>query len=206
MNRIDEVLDVRDFSSKENPQEDAAAWLEDLFWEPLSPSDFPLARFALAKATSNKYLWLQKYHHLIIDATGRRLVAARTADIYNARALGTTPTMQQSPSYRLAKTDEETYLSSEQYAADGHYWKARFGRLPEPIVTSDSRLTEKARSGRRARLDCNLSIDQSNALRTFAHHRSTTVFKVVLALTWSCFNRLCSKSDFVFGVPVAGQQ
>ena len=80
---VDPVLTYRDFSSTEAPETSALSWMEETFWAPLGPDDFPLFRFALAKVAPAHYFWLQKYHHLVIDATGRRLVAARTAAIYN---------------------------------------------------------------------------------------------------------------------------
>src|SRR5205823_1745288 len=68
-------LEFGDFSAESCPDTAATAWIDQVFWNPIGATDFPLFKFALAKLDSNRFLWLQKYHHLIIDATGRQLVA-----------------------------------------------------------------------------------------------------------------------------------
>ena len=69
-------LEFSDFTGDRNPEGTATAWIEQLFWQPLEPTDFPLFQFALAKVAKDHFLWFQKYHHLIIDAIGRRFVAS----------------------------------------------------------------------------------------------------------------------------------
>ena len=65
-----------DFSAEPDPEAASAAWVSQQFWRPLTPSDFPLCRFALAKLGPADFVWVQTYHHLIIDATRRRYVEA----------------------------------------------------------------------------------------------------------------------------------
>jgi thioesterase domain-containing protein/acyl carrier protein len=197
-------LEQRDFFGESEPEPAALAWLEELFWQRLEPTDFPLFKFALAR-TGKACLWLQKYHHLVIDATGRLLVAARAAEIYSRRLTGADSPFLRGPSFRSAKIAEEQYLSSERAVADAEFWKTRFAALPDPLVTVSPRLTEKARSGRRARIDCRLSQEDSVALRDFARTHGSTPFKILLALVWSCFHRGHDRSDLVLGVPVAGR-
>ena len=49
--------------------------------------DPALFRFALIRVGEDRMIWFQKYHHIIIDATGRRLLSARTASRYRALRL-----------------------------------------------------------------------------------------------------------------------
>lgn len=196
---------ISDFTSQQESEQAARAWLEGLFWEPLAPTAVPLFKFALARVTSDRFLWLQKYHHLIIDATGRRHIASRVAQIYDARLAGRQPPAAASHSFSLAKRAEDEYLASPQYAADRAYWTSRFTTLPKPIVEADLALTEKRRSGVRGRCDCDLTPAMSDSLRSFARGNGTTVFKVIVALTWAYFFQLKGDSDLVIGVPVAGR-
>ena len=50
--------------------------------------DPALFRFALIRVGDDHTIWFQKYHHIIIDATGRRLLSARTASRYRALRFG----------------------------------------------------------------------------------------------------------------------
>jgi hypothetical protein len=202
-------IDLHDVSAEADPDAAAAAWIERTFWTPLAPGDFPLFRFAVAKVAPDRFVWLQKYHHLIIDATGRRLVAARAAAIYDALSAGEVPlpglVTGGSRSFRSAKEAEDAYLASERCAVDEAYWTARFADPPEPIVRSEMRLSERSRSGRPARLDCALTQEESDALRVFAARHGSSPFKIVVCLAWSCFSRLYVNPDLVFGVAVAGR-
>jgi len=99
----DDSLDVRDFSAEADPEATADAWLERIFWQPVAPTDFPLFKFALAKISDRHFVWLQRYHHLIIDATGRQLVAARVTEIYDALRAGKEPLSAEGRTYRMAK-------------------------------------------------------------------------------------------------------
>src|SRR5262245_54166500 len=83
-------LDIRGFSTQPDPEIAAQGWIERLFWQRFEPTNFPLFRFALARLP-DRWLWMQKYHHLIIDATGRQIIAARVAELYNALARGERP-------------------------------------------------------------------------------------------------------------------
>ncbi len=198
-------VELSDFSAEKDPETMATTWLERVFWKPFAATDFPLFNFGLAKVAENQFIWLQKYHHLIIDATGRQLVAARVATIYNALLGGEHPQPPRGGTYRLASDLEKKYLSSEQYSIDEVYWRSRFADLPEPIVQIDVRLSDKSRSGRATRLDCDLTRDESTALRAFSRHQGSTVFRVLLGLAWSCFSRLYRNPDLVFGVSLANR-
>ena len=47
----------------------------------ISLEDPALFRFALIRVDNDHTIWFQKYHHIIIDVTGRRLLSARTASL-----------------------------------------------------------------------------------------------------------------------------
>lgn len=202
---VDFEVNVRDFAAEDAPDAAADAWIEHLFWEPFEPTDFPLFRFALAKVSADRFVWLQKYHHLIIDAGGRQLVAARAAALYNAQRAGKDVLLPQGGSCRLAKQLEDAYLSSEQYGIDREYWTARFADPPQPLVRTAAHLSEKSRSGRPTRLDCGLTAAGAAGLRAFAREQGSSVFKVMLALAWSCASRIYATRDLVVGVPLANR-
>jgi thioesterase domain-containing protein/acyl carrier protein len=199
------ALDVRDFSAEAAPDEAANAWLRQIFWQPVAPTDFPLFKFALAKVSAQRFLWLQRYHHLIIDAAGRELIAARVAAVYDALCAGVDPRAVEAESYRAAQAAENVYLSSETYASDETYWTARLANLPPSIVRVPSQLSEKLRSGRSAQIDCGLTDEESAALRRFARNHGSSAFKVIAILAWCCFNRLYQIDDITFAVPLSGR-
>src|SRR5262249_31108186 len=206
---VDDVavdLEYQDFSGEKIPEQAAHAWIERLFWKPVEPSDFPLFKFALAKLANDRFLWLQKYHHLIIDAAGRQRVAARAAEIYESLSAKAPIAGRDVGTYGNLADVEEQYLESHQFAVDEAYWQNRLADLPEPLIHSDPRLSERGLSGRPVRLTCNVSDQTSQALRALARKHKSTLFRVVLCLAYSYFSRTYGNSDIVFGVPVANRE
>ena len=106
----------------------------------------------------------------------------------------------------MAKRGEDQYLASDTFEADEVYWGTRLIDFPGPLVWANAHLSEKSRSGRLARLAYDLSREDSDALRAFARRQGSTVFKVVLCVTWCCFSRLYRNLDLVFGVPLGNRK
>ena len=201
---IEAPVSTADFSRAPNPDAAAAAWVEQSFWSALSPNDWPLYHFALAKLDEGRFLWLQKYHHLVVDAAARQFVAERVAAAYDALSAGNVPAGP-NVSYRTAKTSEDEYLASSRYESDGRYWNVRLAGSRGDVFGGQPGASERSRSGRPRRLDCSLTPAESDALHEFAGRQRSTVFKLLVCLAWSCFSRLYGKADLVFGIAVANR-
>lgn len=79
------LLDLR---KEGNPLAAAEQWMRIEMGRVIPLEDPALFRFALIRISEDHTLWFQKYHHIIIDATGRRLLSARTARRYRALRFG----------------------------------------------------------------------------------------------------------------------
>src|SRR5262249_22208530 len=153
---------------------------------------------------TDHFLWLQKYHHLIIDATGRNVVAARVASVYDAILAGVEPTPADGGGYlAVGKAGDDKNFASDKFTADVGYWRTRLADPPEPLAQVDARFSEKSRSGRPTQLTLNVPHAASDALREFARLQGSSTFKVLLALVSCCLTRLYGKSNLVIGVPLA---
>jgi amino acid adenylation domain-containing protein len=200
-------LDFSDFSDEIDPDAAAASWIETLFWQPIAPIDFPLFQFAIAKLAKDRFLWLQKYHHLIIDATGRQLVAARVLEVYEALSAGVAPTvMERNAFLDVASTSDCEYRASNNWANDEAYWRTRLAALPNPLVQIDTHFSEKSRAGRPQELAWDLSRQESDELREFARLAGSTVNQLLLVLVWCCISRLYDRSDIILGLPLANRK
>src|SRR5262249_62157793 len=122
------------------------------FWRPFSPTASPLFGFYLARVAADRYLWLQKYHHLVIDATGRQIVVKDVADIYNALASRGEIPAAEVTSFADAVEGDGAYIGSEQYAVDRAYWSRRFAEPVWPLLDRANRVAEKTASGRATRV------------------------------------------------------
>src|SRR5665213_2681071 len=75
-------LALLDFREETDPLAAAERWMQAEMREPIPLEGPALFRFALIRVGENHTLWFQKFHHIIIDATGRRLLSERTARRY----------------------------------------------------------------------------------------------------------------------------
>jgi nonribosomal peptide synthetase DhbF len=183
--------------------------LEQEFWNALQPSDFPLFQFLLMELDRSpqrrRFVWLQKYHHLVVDAASRQMVAARVAEIYDSLCRGVEPPPAGAGSYQLACELEASYLQSDAYHADAGYWRGRLAGNPDQIFAGSGAASARRTSGRPQRLACRLSLRESGGLRELARAHRATPFKLLVCIAWACVRKLYGKEDLVFGVAIANR-
>ena len=119
---------------------------------PFSLEDPVLFRFALIRINEDQKVWFQKYHHLIIDSMGRRLLhvepqhAIARSDLANLWPALNAVT----PEEILDR--ERRYTNSKDYEADRAYWLAALAQWPGPLLETNRENTERGKSGRGARI------------------------------------------------------
>src|SRR6185437_14941635 len=122
-----------DFRKEKDPRAAAEAWMREEMGRVIALSDPALFRFALLGISEDQTLWFQKYHHIIIDATGRRLLSARTARRYRALRFGEAlPAMDAATPEELLDV-ERRYSDSSRHEADRVYWLQQFAQWPGPL-------------------------------------------------------------------------
>ena len=140
-------MTLLDFRTDSEPQAAADKWMRTEMRKAI-PVDGPaLFRFALIRIDEDHTLWFQKYHHIIIDATGRRLLCARTAARYRALRFAEPLPAFDAVTPKQVLDAERNYTSSAQHEADRAYWVDRFAQWPPPLVDINRQNTERARSG-----------------------------------------------------------
>ena len=195
-------LDVRD---EKNPLAAAKQWIREEMRRPIPLDDPALFRFALIRVGDDHTLWLQKFHHIIIDATGRRLLAARTAARYRALRFGEPlPALDAATPEELLEA-ERRYRASDAREADRKYWLEQFTKWPGPLLERGRRNTERARSGVHARTSFTLKRADFTRLETTARALSSSAFRAIVALSYVAFARLYDRYDMVLGLELANR-
>jgi thioesterase domain-containing protein/acyl carrier protein len=198
---------LEDFSERPQPDQAAEQWLSAIFWRPLSPvATNPLFVFCVARLGADEFLWLQKYHHLVIDAGGRQVVAREVADIYHSLISKAEVPAADPTSYADAVGSDRTYLASEQYAVDRAYWLTRFADPVRPLADRTGKISEKSKTGRARRLKFGLEEPTVSGLKALAKQHRTSLFKLLLLCIWIALHRQYGRTEFVIGVPLAGRK
>src|SRR6516225_1194590 len=127
-------LKVLDFRDEKDPLILAERWMRTEMGRVIPLEDPALFRFALLQVGDDYWLWFQNFHHIIIDATGRRLLSARTACRYRALRFGEPLSVMKAATPGELLDVEQRYMASTIYDVDRNYWHEQFARWPGPLL------------------------------------------------------------------------
>ena len=192
-----------DFRNRTEPLAAAEQWMRAEMGRPFSLEDPVLFRFALIRISEDQTLWFQKYHHLIINSMGRRLLHARTAARYRALRFGEPLAALNAATPEEILDRERRYTNSKDYDADRAYWLAALAQWPGPLLETNRENTERGKSGRGARISFSLKRADFVRLETAARALGSSAFRAIIALTYVAFSRLYDRSDIALGIELA---
>jgi amino acid adenylation domain-containing protein len=198
-------LMVLDFRDEKDPPLLAERWMRAEMGRDIPLEDPALFRFALIQVSDDCWLWFQKFHHIIIDATGRRLLSARTACRYRALRFGEPLSVMNAATPAELLDVEQRYTASTIYDADRNYWREQFVRWPGPLHEIDRGNTERIKSGRPARASFTLNRGDFERLESAARQLGSSAFRAIIALTFAAFARLYDRYDIVLGLELANR-
>jgi enterobactin synthetase component F len=198
-------LPLIDFRDRKDPSVAARQWMQDEMRRVLPLDGRALFRFALLRVSDDLTLWFQKWHHIIIDATGRRLLSARTAARYRALRFDEPLFKINAAAPDELLDDERRYAASSDYEIDRVYWSKRFANWFGPLLEGNRENTERAKSGRPNRIAFTLERADFARLENAARTLGSSAFRAIIALTYVAFSRLYNRSDIVFGLELASR-
>ena len=197
----DYALEQRDLSADAQPERSPEAWIERHFWTPRPWNSFPLFHFALLKLSDDHFMFVEKFHHVLVDATGRFQCFQRIACVYDALVQGVEPPPSETPPLTVRVAEDAAYLNSKAYQTDLAYWTKRLDNLPEQLVEADRGKSERGRSGRSRRISHTIAPEEFARLQQAAASVEASVPRLVLALAYVCIARLYGVNDIVIGTP-----
>jgi amino acid adenylation domain-containing protein len=198
----EQPVQVVDFTAAETPWQDAEAWMWADAGTPLDMSGEPLYRFALLKVADDRSLFYYRYHHVVMDAAGASLVAARVADVYTRLVAGEDTADGAFPPLRELIEDEAAYRRSAAFEADREYWTARFADTPAVPSLGDRPTAmphHQLRGG--ARVPAAVAAEVRDAARTVGVGWPAAVLAALAAYT----SRITGSSDVVVALSVAAR-
>lgn len=198
-------LGLIDLRNETDPAAAADRWMRSEMSAPIPFDDDALFRFTLILISDEHTLWFQKFHHIIMDATSRRLLSARTAARYRALRFGDPLAVLNAASPEKLIDLEQRYTASQNHARDRHYWLEQFVRWPGPLVESDRQNTERAKSGVHGRVRFALKHADFSKLESAARNLNSSAARAILALTYVAFARLYGRYDIVLGFELANR-
>ncbi|MFE0450385.1 amino acid adenylation domain-containing protein [Streptomyces sp. NPDC058914] len=186
-----------DVSGTEDPE--AAAWAHvraDLA-APVDLDKGPLFAHTLLTLAPDRFLWLLRAHHILLDGYSYKLLGRRLAATYNALAEGRDPDPCDFTPVSRLQSEEAAYRASERYARDRDHWARRLAGLPEP-----ARLTSRtaAPTAPFLRRTAELTPAETDALDAAAARLGVRRTDLLTAATAAYLHRMTGAGDLVLGL------
>lgn len=130
-----------DLTSVPDPEEAARAVMADDLADDLpADGDRPLCRQILFDVTgadgAPRWIWYQRYHHIMLDGYSFNALTRRIADLYGAAVEGRTPAPCPFVSVAAVAEEEAAYLESDALVRDRAYWSGLCRDFPAPLTLS----------------------------------------------------------------------
>ncbi|GAB3699269.1 hypothetical protein GCM10028793_24550 [Nocardiopsis oceani] len=194
-------LETVDTRGAADPFEAAHAWMGERMATPVWGTDGPLFTFALLRVADRRWLWFQRYHHIIVDAYAINTVNRRAAEIYTHRAGEGTPAPR-SRTLTEVVAEEEAYAASERSAKDRAYWADALAGRPEPAVLG----TVPAASPNGSRREHGtLDAEGFTAVKALAEAAGGNWAEALVAAYAAYIHRATGTGDVVIGMPAMGR-
>ena len=203
--RVPFDLVLLDFREEKDPLAAADRWMRSEMDKAIPLEDPALFRFAIIRISDDHTLWFQKFHHIIMDASSRRLLSERTAHRYRAlRFDEPLPALDATTPEELLDA-ERRYTASKGYEADRAYWLEQLAHWPGPLLETNRQKTERARSGRHARNSFKLKRPDFARLEAAARSLGSSTFRAIIALSYAAFARVYDRYDILLGLELANR-
>jgi amino acid adenylation domain-containing protein len=124
---------VIDFSQLANPEQEAAAYIERHFQEPLPfGPDAPLSAMMVFIINPRRHIWYSKFHHIIWDGWSLSILYLRIVEEYNRLIKGEPDLPPNEFRFEKFIAVDEQYAASEAAQKDRRYWEEKFITAPRP--------------------------------------------------------------------------
>ncbi len=133
---VHEVLSVVDLCASEEALSDAHHWMRKDLAQPRQPEAGDLFIFVLFKLRPDRFIWYQRYQHIIIDGCSLAIIACRVAQIYAALIHEEPIPESEMLEFDLLARHDADYRGSTQFLADKAFWQDYLNRGNEPAWLS----------------------------------------------------------------------
>ncbi|MDB6070739.1 MAG: amino acid adenylation protein [Verrucomicrobiales bacterium] len=175
----------------------------------LTPFDLeagPLHRFLLVRTGPETAELIFTAHHIVCDGWSfgvlvHEFPAALESATTGAGGAFLTP----SPSYADYALQQHSARRSGAFAEDRSYWNQQFRSLPTPLVLPTDGPANASPGYTAGAASAHLPADLAGRLKAFCRARKITPYHALLSVYQILLHRLSGQTDFLIGMPVAGQ-
>ncbi len=165
----------------------------------------PLFNAKIVQVESESVAVVMTAHHLVCDGWSFGVLLSTLAERYRSRKSGSMQTAEPKGSFRRFISEEREWSTTPEFAQTRDYWLEVFGTPVPPLELPTDRPRPPIKTFRSGREDARLDRELVTALRKAAGKRGVSLFAALLTGFNALLQRLSQQSDFVVGIPTAGQ-
>ena len=189
-----------DLVGDSHPRANAEAWMRGNASRPDDLGRWPFFTIALIRLAPDRFLYYQRFHHIVMDGASLAIFAQRVADRYSALAEGGIPERRRNGSWLDVLDEEADYRRSHRFASDREYWLALLADRRDPETVSG---LPPARSGQLIKWTGRLPRHVADALRELARPRGAGLASTITAAAAHYLHRLSNARDLILGISLA---
>jgi amino acid adenylation domain-containing protein len=193
-------LTTVDVADSDDPEAAAQLWMQQDFSRPRSAEDPVLCAFALLRLGSDRHVWYQRYHHIVIDGRSAALVPKRVSEVYESlggTCLATTPV----PPPSSIRDDVGVAGGAESPRIEGEFWKDYLNDAFHAGWLSRS--IGAPATGQRPYSTFACRFDRTREMAALAKVLGVSPAHVWMAVAAIHFRTLIGQSDLQFSMPLA---
>lgn len=197
----DTSLPIIDFSHRQDDEADA--WLNQVFQTPIYIDDKPLFRSYLMKLPNNRYRYVSLAHHIAVDGWGFANLARLVGVYYNQDAHGQYCAEEEICWHDISTRDQD-YIHGKKYEKDQSYWQEYLkGVATDRLLTPDLGFSgdnlANIPSHREIRV---IPVDKVIALKMRAAELGIAFSQLLLTMYGLYWAKTYRQQEIVLGVPV----
>lgn len=200
-------LYTADLRNEADPEGKAKELVDREATIPFDLAKGPLLKLLLLRVNDDRYVFLQKMHHIISDGWSMELMIKEVSAFYNAAKKGAdAQLLPLKVHYKEFAAWQQSLLQDKQLASLRSFWTAQFADEVKPLELplDHPRPTVKKSDG--DKILFTLDKSTSRKITDIGNKQGATVYMTLLALLNTFLYKLTGQSDIVIGSPVAGRQ
>src|SRR5215211_714971 len=180
-------------------------WLAEELRRPFPPGSAPLLRASLVRYGARSFDLVVVAHHLVLDGWSWGVLLHDLFTGYDPRGQGAWPAHGPVTQFGEFLDWRAQRLSGPAAEAALDYWRAELADPPSPLALPASHLRPSGRvhAGRRQVVRVGAALYEG--LVATAREQGASLAMVLLAAFEALLHRLTDRTDFVVGLPLAGQ-
>ncbi|MBW8799070.1 MAG: amino acid adenylation domain-containing protein, partial [Streptomyces sp.] len=194
---------VADLRGEADPRAVAQEWIQADLDTPVELVGGALSGHAFFVLGSDRFLWYQRAHHIVLDGNGLSQFAERLSQVYGVLRAGGDPAESALRSVSELIETDRVYRGSQERDRDRRFWLETFSDHEEETASEGPQGRRLA--GRSLTHQQDLGVDATAGLRATAKRLRVSFAGLVIAASAVYQHRSTGAQDVVLGVSASGR-